>query len=759
MTRRAVVNVSSIDFGSYPCINFMKTAVFSSAANAFPASIDADGYPTSAPSSNITYSIKLPAGYSGSWIIDWTGQVATGGAVGMQLDGGGASPRFTEIGTSGFVVGVNFQLQLTGTNGRAVFTINDPSQNTTINFAFVTTATPSSLSNVRFYRADQETNLLAGEIFNPDYVAQLTEISPRVMRFLDWSAGNSGAIMLYKYMAPATAFSYASEYFYPSAWAGTVSGTNTYTVGNSSDSNAAAYVDGEVVHGFVTNSSTGAATLNRNSLGAKPIVNLAADSSALFTVSSGRSTFVYNSALGSFIYKSEGLRPQVPPAVLCNLCNAISSDCWIPYPLLFADSAVQSLTSAVKSALNSGLSLYLECSNEVWNFGMPQTGLANNMGLALGFPGNSNENQFSYYGLRVRQGMAAATTTWSGRTASELKRVSAFQAYGDAATVNPYRLQGSDLFSSRSGITCTITIASPGKLQGFSIQNGNTVVFANNGDTLPTGLSFATTYYVVNASQTLGDGNLSLTPGGTAINTTGSQSGTHKATYTNLLYQSLVGVDYNTAPDRPIDYTDVLAYATYYEGAHTFAFQSNYTDNGAAAIATLLTAADDYATGVPASMASAIAWLDNDIRIAGGETLTDLLTNIYPRWETVRASYTSKTVACYEGGLQVVAPNSDTCNSIGISTAYTAKILNLIDAYKQNSLFLATAGKQFADQQTISANSLVAWYYFCAGGAPNQWSTHSADLYSTKLQSYYALKAFDATLVTAVPRLRLRLHG
>lgn len=55
---------------------------------------------------------------------------------------------------------------------------------------------------------------------------------------------------------------------------------------------------------------------------------------------------------------------------------------------------------------------------------------------------------------------------------------------------------------------------------------GHPVVFDANGDTLPTGLSHGTTYYVesVPSSDTF---TLSETEGGAAINTSGSQSGTH----------------------------------------------------------------------------------------------------------------------------------------------------------------------------------------------------------------------------------------
>lgn len=77
--------------------------------------------------------------------------------------------------------------------------------------------------------------------------------------------------------------------------------------------------------------------------------------------------------------------------------------------------------------------------------------------------------------------------------------------------------------------TVTITIATPGVVtwNAHGLQNGDQVVLTTSG-ALPTGLTAGTTYYVVN--QATNTFQLAATPGGTAINTTGTQSGTHTAT-------------------------------------------------------------------------------------------------------------------------------------------------------------------------------------------------------------------------------------
>lgn len=96
--------------------------------------------------------------------------------------------------------------------------------------------------------------------------------------------------------------------------------------------------------------------------------------------------------------------------------------------------------------------------------------------------------------------------------------------------------------------TVTITIASPGVITwtAHGHSNGTGVVFTTTG-ALPTGLTAGVTYYIVNASTNTFQ--VAATVGGTAINTSGSQSGTHTATTGEndpLLVRWSNSEDYNT---------------------------------------------------------------------------------------------------------------------------------------------------------------------------------------------------------------------
>jgi microcystin-dependent protein len=79
--------------------------------------------------------------------------------------------------------------------------------------------------------------------------------------------------------------------------------------------------------------------------------------------------------------------------------------------------------------------------------------------------------------------------------------------------------------------TATITIASPGVVSwaGHPVSNGDPVKLRTTG-ALPTGLTAGTVYYAVNTVAGVSF-QLAATPGGAAINTSGTQSGTHTAYY------------------------------------------------------------------------------------------------------------------------------------------------------------------------------------------------------------------------------------
>lgn len=117
-------------------------------------------------------------------------------------------------------------------------------------------------------------------------------------------------------------------------------------------------------------------------------------------------------------------------------------------------------------------------------------------------------------------------------------------------TVNAYWPLAKTFAQERFGTpqllgTTTMTIASPCVVtySAHWLKANDTVYFTTTG-ALPTGLSVNINYYVISTGLTTNTFQLSLTIGGTAINTSGGQSGVHTLYKTTQMNFTLLGVSY-----------------------------------------------------------------------------------------------------------------------------------------------------------------------------------------------------------------------
>jgi hypothetical protein len=139
--------------------------------------------------------------------------------------------------------------------------------------------------------------------------------------------------------------------------------------------------------------------------------------------------------------------------------------------------------------------------------------------------------------------------------------------------------------------TATITIASPAvvTLASHGLTLGDTVQFTTTG-ALPTGLTPSANYYVISSGLTANAFEISATPGGTAVNTSGTQSGTH------ALYRTTpvaVGNDdprvtsnaYGVSATGTDDYAITLASApAAYAAGQVYAFKADVANTGGATL-------------------------------------------------------------------------------------------------------------------------------------------------------------------------------
>ncbi len=184
-------------------------------------------------------------------------------------------------------------------------------------------------------------------------------------------------------------------------------------------------------------------------------------------------------------------------------------------------------------------------SPDLWNVTLDERGgVAKRLGYtkynAVAFSGGLVQTIFEWNSVGKKITQAGASlylddVNTARHTFTTSARVGITEFAGSVWAVHPV----DGLYSSADGITwvaagslgtVTVTIASPAvfSLTAHGLAAGDSVIFQTTG-ALPTGLTAGTTYYVITAGLTADAFEVSATAAGSAVNTSGSQSGTHTA--------------------------------------------------------------------------------------------------------------------------------------------------------------------------------------------------------------------------------------
>jgi hypothetical protein len=143
---------------------------------------------------------------------------------------------------------------------------------------------------------------------------------------------------------------------------------------------------------------------------------------------------------------------QVSPLWMVRLCNRIHADGWFNLPAKASDDCITKYATLVRDSLASDVKVYIEYSNECWNWGFAQTGYCRDQGVALGITGGGPAE---YYALRSSQ-MWRIFESVFGSQKGRLVKVLAGQAAGignfdymfailNNATLNPDNIRPSAL--------------------------------------------------------------------------------------------------------------------------------------------------------------------------------------------------------------------------------------------------------------------------------------------------------------------------
>lgn len=120
------------------------------------------------------------------------------------------------------------------------------------------------------------------------------------------------------------------------------------------------------------------------------------------------------------------------------------------------------------------------------------------------------------------------TPTWAVKYNDTNSTVFAVDTDGKVYSASDSSSDNWQTWSQVLGNTFTVTIASPAVFSATAhgLVLNDTVIFSTTG-ALPTGLTAGTTYYIISAGLTTNAFEVSTSQGGSAVNTSGTQSGTH----------------------------------------------------------------------------------------------------------------------------------------------------------------------------------------------------------------------------------------
>lgn len=785
MTQQTQINFTYPDTGVLR--NYMQAIRSLSVSD--PSILDTNNYPASTPAADITGSIQFPSWIggqvSGTWVLKGHGK------ANIRLDRG--SPGFTSAtvtagGASCSIVGStanNMQVQCTANvDWRVTFQFGTivPAGGVTFRFLSGGTTFDGTLSGLVLCRVEDEAAIDgaadAGDLFASEFIAKYTALKPNVIRTMGLVNPNGGNISQSRYLPSWRYGFWSADRWEPSAMAADIgggkmatTGTNTYACGlEPGAQSASVYTDGEMIHLKFINAGSGTLTINSGGRGDVALLIGTGSNigNALTTIPANTlATLVYDAVLQGFLYTTGGQVFAAPYEAQIGLAKKLNADLWFVLPSYVDDASVTFVTTLIRDNLPASLNAYIEYSNEIWNASFSQTPWAVKKGAALGFPSDNNRQFNGWYALRFRKIMELATAAWSPRSSSQLRRILVWQGALLTTAIETYRVLGADLASVAKGgqgnalfvsytgdADYTKTVGTGGSGRPLDYTDWFSYGFYYSGAQLN---SFDAKYVITQgAFDKLVTGGASTNPVQLTITSHGYNSG-QRAFFKSSSGNAFTGTGWSTLNGQSLTITKIDA-NTISVPVDGSAFPAYSSSGGRICrygneITGLTAAADNYATGTPSLMQSALDWVDADLRngtnygatatAPGDETTTQANTNIYPYWNTLAAKY-SKSVANYESSCESWYPSTASCTALGISTAYGGaggKVDLLLQAYKLDWRFYKLVKDQRTQFLAKSMSQIWSWFVF---SGPNQWALTNGDAFAALFQSATAFIDFNA---------------
>ena len=178
-----------------------------------------------------------------------------------------------------------------------------------------------------------------------------------------------------------------------------------------------------------------------------------------------------NSSLQNWADRTQPGQKGVALEEMITLSNIQHSNPWLTIPHLASDDYVRQLATMVRDRLDPTLKIYVEYSNEVWNYAFQQTKYAQEKGLALGLSNDPFQASLRFYSQRSVEIFKIFEEVFGGT--ERLERVLATQAggwtseqvaswqdaykYADNLAIAPYFYGGDLNDSNKASTTVSLT--------------------------------------------------------------------------------------------------------------------------------------------------------------------------------------------------------------------------------------------------------------------------------------------------------------
>jgi len=659
----ALIGLDWANYGALPyAINLFKQC-FSQQAPAAPASfawtqqLDQYGFP------NVSLPTYRIDNYFQSWqtVNGYAGRYALKwtGKAGQVTLSIGATALYNISVTSGSITRAGGDINFYGTDGYVEFDASGTG-NGVIHFETSGGTWDGTCRNMTLFRLDDAADQTAGKLVRQEFIDKIKATGVRAIRTMDMNAVNNGCQALWKYRRKVTDFDWFGSVRIPAGiFAGTASGTNDY-VSSLAPDNSASLTDGEATAVMVQNQQANATQATFKE-GTKAQKNCRYIGGSLMNNGTGGAYDTIKANINIFQYNS-----------------MLDGYIWLATNFQSGFGMTESLPYEVcaEMAIRAGVDLYmciptLYTPSSIQSLGALMGGLFAGTGLTC-FIELGNELWNGQFGQA--QLMSSIATT--------LGFTAAAPANGD---VNLARFSTQGLFHR----IAMEAFATGWTGAGASMNYLKRVLAVQNFGSLA-----ALDLYCFKGTQ-------------------------------------LGAYGYATAGNRPIDYTDIVAAAPYIWGGTMLAdYHWNSSNLNSTMLTNVCAAADAYAGG-GAGLATGIAYVDGQLRAGvaiGGGVDTNSLSYCIPTqmklWDDLIKTYNvSRTsplrLGCYEGGTQVLWPNTGQCTALGISTTYSDKIKNMVLGWRASSVASTFMQDYYAALMALPNMALPGQYTHIAGTGSN----------------------------------------